>query len=212
MKIGILGSGDVAQSLAAGFLKRGDEVMLGTRDPRKLASWRESAGARASVGTFAETAAFGELIVLATHGMATVEIVTGAGPNSFNGKIVMDATNPLVFDDQGPHLGIGFSDSLGERIARALPGAHVVKVYNTVGHAHMIDPRFPGGPPDMFIAGDDERAKRVVDALVSDFGWNVIDLGGIEQSRLLEPMCMVWVLHGLRSGSWNHAFKFLTTP
>lgn len=210
MRIGILGSGDVAKSLAAGFLSRDHEVMLGTRDPLKLESWRDAAGKHAHIGSFSDAADYGEMIVLATHGMATVDIVQGAGAHAFSGKVVMDATNPLLFDDTGPHLAIGFDDSLGERIQRAIPSAKVVKVYNTVGNAHMVDPQFPGGPPDMFIAGDEEAAKSTVSKIVRDFGWNVIDLGGIEQSRLLEPMCMVWVVHGLRSGSWNHAFKLLT--
>ncbi len=211
MNVGILGSGDVARALGVGFLSRGHNVMLGTRDPEKLREWRAGAGERASVGTFAQTARFGELVVLATHGMSTVEILKGVGAAAFAGKTVIDATNPLRSDRGGPELAIGFTDSLGEQVQRAIPSAHVVKCYNTVGNALMIDPKVIGGPPDMFIAGNDDGAKASVAKIVTDFGWNVIDLGGIEQARLLEPMCMVWVMHGIRSGTWNHAFKFVRT-
>jgi hypothetical protein len=123
----------------------------------------------------------------------------------------MDATNPLRFDESGPHLTIGFTDSLGEQIQRVIPDAQVVKVYNTVGAEFMIDPAFEGGPPDMFLAGDDESAKKTVAGFVTGFGWNVVDLGGIERSRELETLCIVWVQAGMRSGRWNHAFKFLRT-
>jgi len=212
MKVGILGSGDVARALAAGFLSRGHSVMLGTRDASKLKEWRAAAGDHASVGSFVATAQYGQLIVLATHGMSTVDILRDVTEAPFAGKTVIDATNPLQTGANGPELAIGFTDSLGEQIQRAMPDAHVVKCYNTVGNALMIDPKVIGGPPDMFIAGNDAAAKQTVTAIVTDFGWNVIDLGGIEQARLLEPMCMVWVRYGFTSGTWNHAFKFLKTP
>src|SRR5579872_4072983 len=145
MKVGILGSGDVAKTLGAGFILRGHEVMLGTRDAAKLAEWKNAQGAHAQVGTSAQAAAFGELIVLATLGVAAIDVIHQAGTANFDGKIVMDTTNPLAFDQSGPHLTVGFSDSLGEQVQRAIPKARVVKVYNTVGHAHMIDPSFAGG-------------------------------------------------------------------
>lgn len=211
MNVGILGSGDVAKVLGDGFRSRGHHVMLGTRDANKLAEWKAAGGANASVGSFADAATFGEIVVLATHGMATEEILRTVGAAAFDGKIVIDATNPLTFDESGPHLAIGFSDSLGERVQRALPGARVVKAYNTVGSPLMIDPKLEGGPPDMFIAGNDDAAKASVVQMLREFGWNSIDMGGIEASRLLEPLCMVWVVHGLRSGAWTHAFKFLTS-
>jgi hypothetical protein len=122
----------------------------------------------------------------------------------------MDATNPLDFS-QGmpPRLSIGHTDSAGEQVQRWLPDAKVVKVFNIVGNAHMVDPQFPGGPPDMFICGNDDGAKATVAEICRQFGWPTIDLGGIEGSRWLEPMCILWVAHGLRAGSWNHAFKLL---
>lgn len=208
MKIGIVGSGDVAKALAVGFLSRGHEVMLGTRDPAKLADWlSERDGAKA--GSSSDAAAFGEIVLLATLGTAAVDAVTQAGIDRFAGKVVIDATNPLQHDEAGPHLAVGFDDSLGEQVQRAIPQAHVVKAFNTVGSPHMIDPQFDGGPPTMFIGGNDDGAKQTVTQILRDFGWDVADLGGIEASRYLEPMCMAWVAYGARAGRWHHAFKLL---
>jgi predicted dinucleotide-binding enzyme len=209
MKVGVLGSGDVGRVLAAGFSGLGHEVTIGTRDRNKLSEWAAKQGPLVRVGSFEETARFGDLIVLATLGVATEEIIRIAGIQNFDGKVVIDATNPLDFSKGTPRLFVGHSDSLGERVQRAIPRARVVKAFNTVGNAHMIHPQFPGGPPDMFIGGDDGGAKELVSQICKHFGWDVVDLGGIETSRHLEPMCMVWVLHGIRSGGWNHAFKML---
>jgi hypothetical protein len=100
-------------------------------------------------------------------------------------------------------------DSLGEHVQRRLPGAQVVKAFNTVGNAFMFRPEFPGGPPDMFIAGDSDDAKKKVGSILKEFGWGVVDVGGIESSRYLEAMCMVWVLSAIRTNNWNQAFKML---
>jgi predicted dinucleotide-binding enzyme len=212
MKIGILGTGDVGRALGVGFLALGHEVKMGGREANneKAVAWAKSAGPKASAGSFADAARFGELIVLATLGQANENAIRLAGPENFNGKTVIDTTNPLDFS-QGmpPKLAISGADSGGEQAQRLLPGAHVVKAFNTVGNAHMFRPSFPGGPPDMFICGDDEGAKRQVADLLRDFGWGVIDVGGIEASRYLEAMCIVWVTHGAKSGSWSHAFKLL---
>ncbi|HEX6096614.1 MAG TPA: NAD(P)-binding domain-containing protein [Thermoanaerobaculia bacterium] len=209
VRVGILGSGDVGRVLAAGFAGLGHDVKIGSRDPQKLADWAEAAGPHVSTGTFAETARFGDILVLATLGVATEEAIRLAGVDAFEGKVVIDATNPLDFSTGAPRLSIGHTDSLGEVIQRLLPRTRVVKAFNTVGNALMINPQLPGGPPDMFICGNDEDAKKIVTQICKHFGWGVVDIGGIEGSRHLEPMCMVWVLHGLRSGSWSHAFKLL---
>lgn len=208
MKVGILGSGDVGKSLARGFAGLGHEVMIGSRSPEKLA---EFAGATQGVrnGTFEQTAAFGDLLALATLGVGTEEAIKLAGPANFDGKVVIDATNPLDFSGGAPKLYVGHTDSLGERIQRWIPNAKVVKAFNTVGNAYFVHPDFPNGPPDMFIAGNDADAKKLVAQVCKHFGWGVVDIGGIEGSRHLEPMCMVWVLHGVLSGSWSHAFKML---
>jgi len=209
VRVGVLGSGDVGKVLAGGFIKLGHDVKIGSRDPEKLREWAEKQGERASTGTFEETARFGDVIVLATLGTGAESALRMAGPDNLAGKVVIDATNPLDFSGGGPRLSVGFNDSLGEQVQRLLPKARVVKAFNTVGNAHMIDPDFPGGPPDMFICGNDDDAKKIVAQVCKHFGWGVIDIGGIEGSRHLEPMCMVWVLHGVRSGGWNHAFKML---
>jgi predicted dinucleotide-binding enzyme len=209
VKVGVLGSGDVGKVLAGGFLKLGHAVRIGSRSPEKLKDWAAGAGDGASTGTFAEAAQFGDIIVLATHGEGTQSAIEMAGTDSFDGKVVIDATNPLEFSTGGPQLSIGFNDSLGERVQRWLPKARVVKAFNTVGNAHMIHPQFPSGPPTMFIGGNDADAKKLVTQICEEWGWDVADLGGIEASRYLEPMCMAWVVYGIRSGSWNHAFKLL---
>ena len=208
MKVGIVGSGDVAQTLGSGFIKHGHEVMLGTRDPQKLSEWKAGAGSKASVGSFGDAAAFGEIVVVATHGASTVELLRAIDQKSFAGKTVIDATNPIVADADGFRMFVGFTDSLGEQVQRALPSARVVKAFNTVGAELMVDPSFEGGPADMFIAGNDDGAKARVAEIVKSFGWNVADMGGIEAARYLEPMCMTWVLYGRRTNTWNHAFRF----
>jgi predicted dinucleotide-binding enzyme len=213
LKIGILGTGDVGRTLASGFTSGGHDVKMGSRDVKneKMAAWVKSAGAHASSGTFADATAFGDVIVLATLWSATKAIIDSAGVASFAGKVVIDATNPLVSAPNAPPaLALGHTDSGGEQVQRWLPGARVVKCFNIVGNAYMIDPKFDGGPPDMFIGGNDADAKKTVDDICQSFGWPpVIDLGGIETSRLLEPMCITWVLYGLKNKSWNHAFKLL---
>jgi hypothetical protein len=209
MNVGILGSGDVAKALAAGFLQRGDTVMLGTREPEKLAEWKATAGPKASVGSTGHAAEFGEIIVLATHGMATLEVIEAAGEGAFADKIVIDATNPIRESDEGPRLAIGFDDSLGERIQNAIRRASVVKAFNTVGSPEMVNPKFAGGPPTMFIAGDDDEAKSDVTQILRDFGWETADLGGIHNARYLEPMCFAWIAYGIKNNTWHHAFKLL---
>ncbi|HEY2092683.1 MAG TPA: NAD(P)-binding domain-containing protein [Thermoanaerobaculia bacterium] len=209
VKVGVLGSGDVGKVLAGGFLKVGHAVRIGSRSPEKLKDWVAGAGDGASAGTFAEAAQFGDIIVLATHGEGTPSAIEMAGTDNFDGKVIIDATNPLDFSSGGPQLSIGFNDSLGERVQGLLPKARVVKAFNTVGNAHMIDPQFPGGPPTMFIGGNDADAKKLVTQISEAWGWEVADLGGIEASRYLEPMCMAWVVYGIRTGQWGHAFKLL---
>ncbi|OGV96125.1 DNA-binding protein [Microgenomates group bacterium RBG_16_45_19] len=212
MKIGILGSGDVGQVLGAGFIKYGHEVKIGSRTPQqeKLQAWVKKNGNKASTGTFAEAAGFGEMIILATLGSGTQEAIKLAGPKNFAGKVILDTTNPLDFSKGvPPTLYLGHSSSLGEEIQKWLPQAKVVKAFNIVGNAHMVNPQFPGGPPDMFICGNDEPAKLKVTQILQEFGWPVIDIGGIEGSRYLEPLAMVWILHGFKTNTWNHAFKLL---
>jgi predicted dinucleotide-binding enzyme len=212
LKIGILGTGNVGQALGAGFVSLGHEVMMGSRDAKndKMREWVLKTGAGAKGGTFAEAAAFGDLLVLATLWSATEAILDAAGRASFSGKVVFDVTNPLRFEPNAPPaLAVGHTDSGGEVVQRWLPDAKVVKVYNSVGNAHMVRPDFPGGPPDMFLCGNDAGAKKTTSEIVKAFGWNPVDVGGIELSRALEPLCILWVTYGMKTGSWSHAFKLL---
>jgi hypothetical protein len=211
MRVGVLGTGDVGKSLGNAFLALGHEVRMGSREANnaKAAAWVGRADGHASAGTFADAAAFGELVVLATLGSAAQQILLPDVAAACAGKVVIDTTNPLDHSQGKPALAIGHTDSGGEQVQRLLPNAKVVKAFNTVGNSLMFRPALPGGPPDMFICGNDEAAKEQVTALLVDFGWKTIDLGGIEAARYTEPMCMVWVAFGLRTQSWTHAFKLL---
>ncbi len=212
MKIGILGTGDVGQALGTGFATLGHDVKIGSRDPNqeKITAWVNKAGAKASAGTFAEAAAFGELAVLCTIWTGAENAIRLAGPDHLAGKVVIDTTNPLDFSSGiPPKLAVGHTDSAGEQVQRWLPHSRVVKAFNIVGSPHMFKPEFPGGPPDMFICGDDDPAKATVTDLLKTFGWSVIDIGGIECARYLEPLAMVWIRHFFRVNSVNHAFKLL---
>lgn len=212
MNVGILGTGDVGKALGRAFVALGHEVKMGARDARneKALAWAQEVGAKGSVGTFGDAASFGEVVVLATLGVANESAITMAGPDHFRGKLLIDTTNPLDFSGgMPPKLAVSGNDSGGERVQRLLPDAHVVKAFNTVGNAFMFRPDFPGGPPDMFICGNHDDAKAKAAAILKDFGWGVVDVGGIESSRYLEAMCLVWVLSAMRMGNWNKAFKLL---
>ena len=185
--------------------------MLGTRSPASedVRGWVDEGEAR-SAGTFADVAAFGELILLATLGVAAEAALELAGPERLAGKVVIDATNPLEYlGDGSVRLAFGFDDSLGERVQRKLPESKVVKAFNTVGNPYMVDPDLPGGPPTMLICGNHADAKAAVAEICQDFGWEAADLGPIERSRALEEVAMAWVYYGQVQGSWDHAFKML---
>jgi hypothetical protein len=213
MRIGILGSGDVATTLGSGFVALGHEVRLGSRvagNPRAVA-WANGTNGKGSTGTFADAAAFGEVVVLATLGVATGEAIRQAGPAHFDGKVVIDTTNPLSFSGQGvPSLAVGLATSQGELNQKALPKAHVVKAFNIIGHEHMFRPTFSTGPPDMFICGNHAAAKKKVEQILHDFGWpSVIDAGSIESSRELESLCVLWIKSGIVLGDFHIAFRLL---
>ena len=212
MKIGILGSGDVAKTLAAGFNKHGHEVMLGTREPGKLADW--AAGRPAvRIGSFADTAAFGEVAVLAVKG-STAEAALKAADASRHlaGKVLVDATNPIA--DAPPDHGVlrfftTLDDALMERLQRAHPAVKFVKAFNSVGHACMVNPEFKSGRPTMFICGNDDGAKAAVTGFLEQFGWETADMGRAEAARAIEPLCMLWCIPGFLRNDWTHAFKLL---
>lgn len=206
--VGILGSGDVGQQLGRAFSSHGYTVKIGTRSPDKLANWIAEAPTVRSVGSFGDAAAFGDLVVVATHGAATEAALDLAGPTRFAGKLVLDATNPLEFPGGVPGLFVGTTDSLGERVQRKLAGAHVVKCFNTVGNTKMVRPTFEGGPARMWICGNDAAAKQRTEALLRELGWaGALDVGGIDAARWLEAMVPLWVRVGQTLGTWNHILQ-----
>lgn len=210
-KIGVLGSGDVAKALAAGFLKYGHPVMLGTRDVGKLADWKAQNPA-ALVGSFADAAAFGEVIACAVKGTVAADVLRLAGAQNLAGKPIIDAVNPIA--DLPPENGVlrfftTHDESLMERLQREFPEAHFVKAFNSVGSSFMVDPKFQGGPPTMFYCGGDDAAKEVVRGIIETFGWEPLDLGGVTSARAIEPLCILWCLPGFLKNEWTHAFKML---
>jgi len=211
-KIGILGSGDVGQVLANGFLKHGYEVKIGTRDESKLADWRSKAGPKGSVGSFYDAASFGEIIVLAVKGLAASEVLKMAGEINLKGKTVIDTTNPI--DDKAPENGVlrfftNLDASLMEQLQMAYPEANFVKSFSIVGNAFMVNPDFEGIKPTMFICGKDDTAKKEVKNILDQFGWETEDMGKAEAARAIEPLCMLWCIPGFLRNEWMHAFKLL---
>ena len=211
-KIGILGSGSVAQALGKGFIRHGYEVKLGTRDASKLAGWQAEAGEKATVGSVAEAAEFGDAVVLAVKGTVAEKVLDQAGAANLNGKTVMDATNPIA--EVPPVNGVlqfftSLDDSLMERLQKAYPGTHFVKVFNSVGSHLMINPDFGGIKPSMFICGNEASAKQEVSGILDQFGWEVEDMGAVEAARTIEPLCILWCIPGFLNNQWAHAFKLL---
>jgi 8-hydroxy-5-deazaflavin:NADPH oxidoreductase len=214
MDIGILGSGDVGRRLGDGFIELGHTVKIGSRNPNqeKITEWMaKHEKVKVSSGSFAEAASFGELDIIATSWAGTDEAIRMADPKNFAGKVVIDVTNPLDFSKgMPPRLAIGHTNSAGETVQRILPDSKVVKAFNIVGNPHFIHPDFPGGPPTMFICGNDDEAKKTItDNILTKLGWETIDIGVIEGARLLEPFAFLWIMHYFRTGNGNHAFKLL---
>ena len=211
MKIGIIGSGDVAKTLAAGFLKHGHEVSVGTREAGKLDDFAK-ANPKAKVGSVADAAKFGETVVLAVRGTAASKALESAGAANLAGKTVIDVTNPIA--DAPPVNGVlkyftSLDGSLMEQLQKQFASAHFVKAFNSVGSAAMVNPQFKGGKPSMFIAGNDAGAKKIVEGILDQFGWEVEDMGGAEGARAIEPLCILWCIPGFARNDWFHAFKVL---
>jgi hypothetical protein len=197
MDIGIVGSGMVGKTIGAALIKLDHRVKLGTRSPGKVSDWVEANGTKASGGTFAEAAQFGEMLFLCTKGEATLDALAISGPSHFTGKVVVDITNPLDFSNgMPPSLLSRFANtnSLGEEVQKALPGARVVKSLNIVNCEVMVNPRKSGGDPTMFVSGNDAAAKQSVIGILKSFGWkDIIDLGDISTARGTEMMLPIWV-------------------
>jgi Predicted dinucleotide-binding enzymes len=207
-KIGIIGSGIVASTLAGGLVKHGYHVMIGSRDKIKRDELEKKTGAKS--GTFEEVAAFGEIVILSVKGTVAESVVTSLSP-MLKGKTVIDTTNPIA--DLPPQNGVlhfftTLESSLMEQLQKKAPEAHFVKAFSCVGSAFMIDPGFDQ-KPSMFICGDHNDAKNEVTELLKKVGWEVEDMGNVESARAIEPLCMLWCIPGMRENRWNHAFKLL---
>ena len=214
MKVGILGSGDVAKTLAGGFLQHGHEVMLGTRTPAKLAEWATQ-HPKASIASFSKAANFGEVVVLAVKGTVAADVLRAAGTATLAGKPLIDVTNPIA--EVPPVNGVlkfftTLDESLLEQLQREFAAVRFVKAFNSVGHGCMVNPSFPGGKPTMFICGNDAAAKQLVRGILDQFGWETADMGKVEAARAIEPLCMLWCIPGFLQNDWFHAFKLLTSP
>ncbi|HEY4208905.1 MAG TPA: NAD(P)-binding domain-containing protein [Puia sp.] len=213
MTVGIIGSGEVGQTLAKAFLAEGHSVMLAARDPNKseLAKWKKD-NPKGQTGSFRDAAKFGDWLVLCVAGAGAEEALGLAGKENLTGKIIMDTTNPI---DKAPPVNgvISFfttlEDSLMERLQRIAPEANFVKAWNSVGSDFMYKPKFPGGTPTMFICGNDAGAKQKVTDILTAFGWETEDMGAAEAARAIEPLCILWCIPGFIRNQWTHAFKLL---
>jgi predicted dinucleotide-binding enzyme len=213
MKIGIIGSGILGRVLATSFLAEGHEVMLGTRNISKaeVVNWKKE-NASGRVGIFAETAKFGDILVLVTKGSVAEEAIKLGGIDNFANKIVIDATNPIA--GAPPVNGVlkyftSLDDSLMEKVQRLVPKAKFVKAFNSVGNGSVYKPSFKEGKPTMFICGNDDEAKKIVTDILSSFGWETEDMGKAEAARAIEPLCILWCIPGFIRNQWTHAFKLL---
>jgi predicted dinucleotide-binding enzyme len=209
-KIGIIGSGVVAQTLGSGFLNEGHQVMMGSRDISKLEDWKQK-NKNGQTGTFEEAATFGDIIVLSVKGSAAGDVVEQAGVQNFNGKTVIDTCNPIT--DATPENGVlhfftSLEESLMEQLQERFPAVHFVKAFNSVGNAIMVHPKF-AEKPSMFICGNNDAAKKDVAEILVAFGWEVEDMGKVEAARAIEPLCMLWCIPGMLNNQWNHAFRLI---
>jgi len=210
-RIGILGSGVVGKTLAQGFVDKGYEVQLASRDPAKLEDWKNDVGNSIELTSFEDTAAFGDILILAVQGRSALAALDLCGPINLENKTIIDATNPI--SDEAPENGmVNFftnnDQSLMELLQHVHPKANFVKAFNSIGSAHMVDPIFEL-KPTMFICGDNENAKKETSVILDQFGWEVEDMGSSRSARVIEPLCILWCIPGFLGNQWNHAFKLL---
>jgi predicted dinucleotide-binding enzyme len=209
-KVGILGSAIVGQTLGQGFKSHGYDVRIGSRTPAKLAGFATSSGIPS--GTLTEVASWAEILVLSVKGTAAESVLAAAGAPNLAQKVVIDTTNPIA---EGPAVdGViqfftGPNSSLLERLQAAHPQARLVKAFNSVGSARMVNPTFAGGRPTMFYCGNDPTAKGVVARILEEFGWEAADMGSAVAARAIEPLCQLWCIPGFRQNHWTHAFRLL---
>lgn len=212
MKIGVIGSGDVGKTLAGGFVKHGYDVMIGTNHAEKREELKSKTDGKCKIGSFMETAAHGELVVLAVKGTAAESAIKSADLANLKGKTVIDATNPIA--DQPPVKGVlkfftNLDGSLMERLQNLAPETNFVKAFSCVGSALMVNPDLGGAKPTMFICGNNSTAKMQVVRILEQFGFESEDMGGVESARAIEPLCALWCIPGFLRNDWTHAFKLL---
>lgn len=201
----IIGTGQVGQALAKGFVKNGFEVTLASREGKLVDGWT------GKVGKSSEVVSSADIVVVAVKGTAAEGVVKSIA-DQIKGKTIIDVTNPIA--DEPPQNGVlkyftSLDESLCERLQKIAPEAHFVKAFNSVGNAYFVDPDFGGIKPTMFICGNNMEAKKEVRTIVEIFGWEAADMGGIEAARAIEPLCMLWCIPGMLHNEWTHAFKLL---
>jgi 8-hydroxy-5-deazaflavin:NADPH oxidoreductase len=209
MKVAVLGTGIVGQTIGSKIVQLGHEVMMGSRDEAniKATTWAKEEGPRASFGTFANAAAFGEILFNCTLGSASLGALRHAGAENLRGKILVDTANPLDYSSEGWTLTVCNTDSLGEQIQRAFPETKVVKTLNTMNCNVMVDPRKLTEKTDVFVSGNDIDAKATVISILRDwFGWrSIVDLGDITTARSVEMYVILW--HTLRNAISSPRFN-----
>jgi hypothetical protein len=211
-KIGIIGSGVVGKTLAKGFLQYGYDTTIASRSTEKRLELQAELGNNIHVADFASTAQNADIVVLAVKGTKAKEAMLICGLDNLHGKTIIDATNPIA--DAAPQNGVlrYFSDinfSLMEDLQTTIPNAHFVKAFSCVGSAFMVNPNFDGQKPSMFICGNNDGAKQDVADILTQFGWDIEDMGKAEAARAIEPLAMLWCIPGMLQGKWSHAFKLL---
>lgn len=210
-QIGILGSGDVAKNLALGFSDQGYKVMLGTNHSEKLEDWSKS-NDMIKIGNFNQSAEFGDLIVLAIKGSASIQVLESIKSEFIDRKTIIDTTNPI--DDIAPENYVlsyftKQNESLHEKLQLCFPKSNFVKAFNSIGASLMYQPDFKE-KPTMFICGDDEKAKKQITPIIESFGFEVEDFGKKESARPIESLCVLWCIEGLKTNIWDrHAFKLI---
>lgn len=216
MKLAVLGTGMVGQTLAARLVELGHEVTMGSREAgnERAIAWAQAAGDRAREGSFADAAAGADVVINATAGSASLEALRAIDPAALEGKLLIDVANPLDFTaGMPPTLSVCNDDSLGEQIQREVPGARVVKALNTVNADVMVDPGIVPGSHNLFICGNDEEAKHAVTGLLTELGWpadDVIDLGDITAARGTEMFLALWLRLYATAGTGHLNVKVIT--
>ncbi len=197
MKIGILGTGIAGQTLGSKLVQLGHEVKMGSRtqNNENAVQWAKQNGSRASQGTFADAATFGEVVFNCTAGMASLAALKSAGSQNLRGKVLIDVANPLDFSKgMPPTLSVCNTDSLGEQIQKAFPETKVVKTLNTMNCMVMVNPSLVPGDHNVFVSGNDPQAKVKVKEILVSFGWkSIIDLGDITAARGTEMILPIWL-------------------